>query len=62
MADAGVILEPLKAQLPGQDRERLRAEVGDRAFEAEYAAGRALDQPLVLAALDRRTGTAAGLL
>jgi non-specific serine/threonine protein kinase len=59
LADLGVPPEPVEAQLAVQDRERLRAEVGDAAFEAEYAAGRALDLTQVLATLEGRTGTAA---
>jgi DNA-binding CsgD family transcriptional regulator len=59
LAGLGEILEPLEARLAGQDRERLRAEMGDADFEAEYAAGRALDLAQALAALDSRTGTAA---
>jgi predicted ATPase/DNA-binding CsgD family transcriptional regulator len=59
LADLGVPPEPVEAQLAAQDRERLRAEMGDAVFDAEYAAGRALDLTQVLAALDGRTGTAA---
>jgi DNA-binding CsgD family transcriptional regulator len=59
-ADLGRALEPLEARLADQDRERLRAAIGDDAFEAEYAAGRALDAGQVLAALDGRAGTAPG--
>jgi predicted ATPase/DNA-binding CsgD family transcriptional regulator len=58
-ADLGHAIEPLEAQLAGQDRQRLRAAMGDGAFEAEYAAGRVLDPAQVLKALGR-TGTAAG--
>jgi DNA-binding CsgD family transcriptional regulator len=43
LADLGHALEPLEARLAGQDRQRLRAAIGDAAFDAEYAAGRALD-------------------
>jgi predicted ATPase/DNA-binding CsgD family transcriptional regulator len=59
LSDLGHALEPLEARLAGLDRERLRAAMGVEAFEAEYAAGRALDPVDVLAALGR-TGTAAG--
>jgi non-specific serine/threonine protein kinase len=59
LADLGAALEPLEARLAGQDREELRVAMGDEAFEAEYAAGRALDVAQVLAALGR-TGAAAG--
>jgi DNA-binding CsgD family transcriptional regulator len=60
LADLSHALEPLEARLASEDRERLRAAMGDEAFEAEYAAGRALDPAEVLAALRTRTGTAAG--
>jgi non-specific serine/threonine protein kinase len=43
LADLGHVLEPLEARLAGLDRQRLRAEMGDEAFDAEYAAGRTLD-------------------
>jgi non-specific serine/threonine protein kinase len=59
MEDLGYALEPLEARLAGQDRVRLRAAMGDEAFEAEYAAGRALGAVQVLADL-RRTGTVPG--
>jgi non-specific serine/threonine protein kinase len=48
-ADLGHALEPLEARLAHQDRQRLRAVMGDEAFEAEYAAGRALDAAQALA-------------
>jgi predicted ATPase/DNA-binding CsgD family transcriptional regulator len=51
LADLGESLEPLEARLAGLDRERLRAEMGEEAFETEYAAGRSLDSKQVLAAL-----------
>ena len=44
LADLGEILEPLEEQLSDLDRQRLRAAIGPEAFEAEYAAGRALDR------------------
>jgi predicted ATPase/DNA-binding CsgD family transcriptional regulator len=59
LSDLGESLEPLEARLAGQDRERLRAEMGDEEFEAEYAAGRALDAAQLLAEIER-TSTAAG--
>jgi predicted ATPase/DNA-binding CsgD family transcriptional regulator len=59
LADLGHTLEPLEARLAGLDRQRLRAAMGDAAFEAEYAAGRTLDPAQVLAALGR-TDAAAG--
>jgi ATP/maltotriose-dependent transcriptional regulator MalT len=59
LSDLGHAFEPLEARLAGLDRERLRAAMGVEAFEAEYAAGRALDPVDVLAALGR-TDTAAG--
>ena len=49
LADLGHALHPLEARLAGLDRERLRAALGAEAFEAEYAAGRALDPAQVLA-------------
>jgi non-specific serine/threonine protein kinase len=58
LADLGETLEPLEARLAGQDRERLRAAMGDAAFDAEYAAGRTLNAPQVLAML-KSAGTAA---
>jgi DNA-binding CsgD family transcriptional regulator len=42
-ADLGRALQPLEARLADRDRQRLRAEMGDGAFAAEYAAGRTLD-------------------
>ena len=59
LADLGHALQPLEERLAGQDRQRLRAAMGDEAFEAEYAAGRTLDPAQVLAALGR-TDTAVG--
>jgi non-specific serine/threonine protein kinase len=50
-AALGHTLQPLEARLASLDRERLRAAMGAEAFETEYAAGRALDQVQVLAAL-----------
>jgi predicted ATPase/DNA-binding CsgD family transcriptional regulator len=58
LSDLGELLEPLEARLAAQDRERLRAEMGDEAFEDEYAAGRALDVAQVVAEIGR-TGAAA---
>jgi predicted ATPase/DNA-binding CsgD family transcriptional regulator len=43
LADLGETLEPLEAGLADLDRERLRAALGDGAFDAEYAAGRGLN-------------------
>jgi len=45
-------LEPLESRLAERDRQRLRAALGDAAFEAEYAAGRTLDLAQVLAMLE----------
>jgi predicted ATPase/DNA-binding CsgD family transcriptional regulator len=42
LADLGHPLEPLEARLADADRQRLRAAMGEQAFDAEYAAGRAL--------------------
>jgi predicted ATPase/DNA-binding CsgD family transcriptional regulator len=43
LADLGQTIEPLEGRLADADRQRLRAVMGDAAFEAEYAAGRTLD-------------------
>jgi len=43
IADLGETIAPLEGQLADLDRQRLRAAMGAQAFEAEYAAGRALD-------------------
>jgi predicted ATPase/DNA-binding CsgD family transcriptional regulator len=43
LADLGETIEPLEGHLADLDRGRLRAAMGGEAFEAEYAAGRALD-------------------
>jgi DNA-binding CsgD family transcriptional regulator len=51
LGDLGHVLEPLEVRLADLDRQRLRAAMGDEAFEAEYTAGRALDPAGVLAAL-----------
>ncbi len=59
LAVLGHALQPLEARLADRNRQRLRAAMGDEAFEAEYAAGRTLDPAQVLAALGR-TDTAAG--
>jgi non-specific serine/threonine protein kinase len=59
LTELGDALEPLEARLADLDRQRLRAAMGNGAFEAEYAAGRALDPAQVPATLGR-TGTAAG--
>ena len=60
LADLGHALEPLEARLADLDRQRLRAAMGAEAFEAEYAAGRALDLAGVLAALGAGRGGRAG--
>jgi DNA-binding CsgD family transcriptional regulator len=59
LADLGHPVEPLEARLAGLDRQRLRAAMGDGAFEADYAAGRTLDTAQVLALLGP-TDAAAG--
>jgi predicted ATPase/DNA-binding CsgD family transcriptional regulator len=59
LADLGETLAPLEDRLADLDRQRLRAAMGDAAFEADYAAGRTLDLAGVLATLGR-TGAAAG--
>jgi non-specific serine/threonine protein kinase len=43
LADLGETIAPLEGRLADLDRQRLRAAMGDGAFEAEYAAGRTLD-------------------
>ena len=43
LAELGETVEPLEAGLRDLDRARLRAALGGAGFEAEYAAGRALD-------------------
>ena len=58
LADLGHTLQPLEARLAGLDRQRLRAAMGDEAFEAEYATGRTLDLAQVVAALGRRDAAA----
>ena len=58
LADLGHTLEPLEGRLADMDRQRLRAAMGDGAFEAEYAAGRALDVAQVLAALGHKDAAA----
>jgi len=59
LADLGHVLQPLEERLAGLDRQRLRAAMGDVAFEADYAAGRTLGPAQALAALGR-TDAAAG--
>jgi predicted ATPase/DNA-binding CsgD family transcriptional regulator len=58
LAALGDALEPLEARLADLDRQRLRAAMGDEAFEAEYAAGRTLDPAQVLAALGSKNAAA----
>jgi len=58
LEDLGHTLEPLEGRLAGLDRQRLRAAMGDVAFEAEYAAGRTLDP--ARAADQARPGLQAG--
>jgi DNA-binding CsgD family transcriptional regulator len=48
LADLGHALPPLEARLADLDRKRLSAAMGTEAFDAEYAAGRALDLARVL--------------
>jgi len=43
LAAQGRIVEPLEGRLADLDRQRLRAAMGDEAFDTEYAAGRTLD-------------------
>ena len=58
LADLGHTVEPLERRLAGQDRQRLRAALGDRAFEAEYAAGRTLGLAAAVAEFDSRGAAA----
>ena len=51
LSDLGHAVEPLESQLADRDRQRLRVAMGDAAFEAEHAAGRALSPADALAAL-----------
>jgi len=48
LANLGHALQPLEERLADLDRQRLRAAMGDGAFEAAYAAGRTLDLAWVL--------------
>jgi non-specific serine/threonine protein kinase len=59
LADLGESLDPLEARLASLDRKRLRAEMGDEAFEAECAVGRNLDPEQVLTALSPASTAAA---
>jgi DNA-binding CsgD family transcriptional regulator/tetratricopeptide (TPR) repeat protein len=59
LADQSETMEPLEGRLADLARQRLRATMGDGAFEAEYAAGRTLAPAQVLATLVR-ADTAAG--
>ena len=58
LADLGHALQPLEARLAGQDRRRLRAAIGDAAFDADYAAGRTLDAADVPAVVSRKDAAA----
>jgi predicted ATPase/DNA-binding CsgD family transcriptional regulator len=60
LADLGHTLQPLEARLAELDRQRLREAMGTEAFDAEYAAGRALDPAQVGGELEQ-TSAAAGL-
>jgi non-specific serine/threonine protein kinase len=51
LADLGETIAPLEGRVADRDRQRLRAVLGDEAFEAEYATGRTLDVAQVLAAI-----------
>ena len=62
LAELGHALEPLEARLAGLDRQRLRAAMGDGAFDAEYTAGRTLGLAQVLAALPERQAERTGAL
>jgi len=57
LADLGLAVEPLEGRLAELDRQRLRAAIGDAAFEADYAAGCTLDLARVLTpAMDTAAG------
>jgi DNA-binding CsgD family transcriptional regulator len=58
LTDLGYALEPLEARLTDDDRQRLRAAMGTEAFEAEYAAGRTLGLPGMLAELEHEDAAA----
>ncbi len=63
LANLGHALEPLEGRLANLDRQRLRAAMGDEAFDAEYAAGRTLDLASVVhQALQRKPAPRAGAL
>ena len=49
LAALGETIEPLEGDLRDRDCQRLRSAMGAEAFEAEYAAGRALTADEVLA-------------
>ncbi len=53
-ADLGEAVEPLEGRLAELDCQRLRAAMGDDAFEAEHAVGRRLDLAQLSAVLSRR--------
>jgi DNA-binding CsgD family transcriptional regulator/tetratricopeptide (TPR) repeat protein len=57
---AGHALAPLEGRLADRDRQRLRAAMGDGAFDAEYTAGRALDVAQVLGMLERKDAVVSG--
>ncbi len=52
--DLGEAVEPLEGRLAELDCQRLRAAMGDDAFEAEHAVGRRLDLAQLSAVLSRR--------
>jgi len=58
LAELGHALEPLETRLADLDRQRLRAVMGAEAFEAEYAAGRALDLAQVINVRGRKDAAA----
>jgi predicted ATPase/DNA-binding CsgD family transcriptional regulator len=58
IADLGQAFEPFEGGLADLDRQRLRAAMGAEAFDAEYAAGRALDPAQVLAEAGRKDTSA----
>jgi non-specific serine/threonine protein kinase len=58
LTDLGHVLEPLEARLADTGRQRLRAAMGDEAFEAEYAIGRTLTPEQVQAGIRRIDGAA----
>jgi predicted ATPase/DNA-binding CsgD family transcriptional regulator len=62
VTDLAQTLAPLETRLADEDGQRLRAELGDKRFETEYATGRALDPGQVLDELGHRDAAPGSLL